>query len=108
MNISQRLYLTRQRLNGAGRGIELRVTPTGETGKRHRTEKRRRRGRGHRSRPAAQPPPAERTQRQDAKRDRDKPAAQGRAPLVATKVQVGLEEPIWRAKVQTSVTSRWT
>jgi hypothetical protein len=28
--------------------------------------------------------------------------------VVATKVQVGLDAPIGRAKVQTSVTSRWT
>jgi len=81
------------------RRIEIRFAPAGKIGKTCRRQKR-----GG----AAQPPPAKRGQQQDPEKRDDKPAAQGSAPLVATNVQVGLAAPIWRAKVQTSVTSRWT
>jgi len=43
----------------------------------------------------------------DGQKDEDA-ALQGKPPLVATSVQVGLAAPIRRPKVQTSVTSRWT
>jgi hypothetical protein len=55
-----------------------------------------------------EPPGSKRRQQQRNDSKGNISTRQGRAPLVATKVQVGLEAPIGRAKVQTSVTSRWT
>src|SRR5690348_3714704 len=55
----------------------------------------------------AQPPPAQPRKKRNRDQDCEKPGFQGSAPPVATSVQVGLAEPIWRAKVQISVTSRW-
>ncbi len=67
------------------RGSEICIAPAGKIGELRDGQKHDR---------TAQPPPAKCAQRQNAEQHKDKSAAQGSAPLVATNIQVGLAAPI--------------